>query len=183
MRAFVAIDLDDETKDKLWGLVQELRAYKSDVRWVKRDSLHLTLKFLGDVPEGRLPSIEEALYGAASFTGPFEIEIKGTGAFPSYSRPRVLWVGIKETDRLFGLQQEVEDKLLELGFEKEKRPFHPHITLGRVRSQRGLQEVLREIRRYKALEFGKIYVTEFVLMESILQPDGARYRKVFTIKL
>ncbi len=153
------------------------------MRWVRRESLHLTLKFLGEVPEKRIPEIEKVLSEAGSITGPFEIGLRGTGVFPSYSRPRVLWVGIKENGHLSELQRAVEDKLSEEGFPKEDRPFHPHITIGRVKSQRGIKKVLEEIRRYKELDFGKIYVNEFVLMESLLLPDGARYRKVFAIKL
>ncbi len=179
----MAIDLDDETRDKLWGLVQELRHHGADVRWVRRESLHLTLKFLGEVSEERVHGIERLLQGVSSQAGPFEMEIKGTGVFPSYSRPRVIWVGVVDPGSLRALQGAIEDVLLKEGFERDPKGFHPHITLGRVRSQRGLKEVLQEIRRYKDLEFGKIYVNEFVLMESILQPDGARYRRVSTFKL
>jgi 2'-5' RNA ligase len=183
LRVFVAIDLDEKTKDSLWGLVEELMAYRADVRWVRREALHLTLKFLGEVAESKVSQIEEAVRDACAGAWAFEMAVRGTGVFASFSRPRVLWAGVPMTKALSGIQASVEDALARIGFDREKRDFHPHITLGRVKSQRGLQRLLQELRRYKELDFGKIYVTEVVLMESILSPDGARYKKVFSVEL
>ncbi len=183
MRVFVAIDLDRETKDSLWGLVKELMHYQGSVRWVQRDAFHLTLKFLGEVGQDRLESLRDSLVAAADGLSPFQMQLKGTGVFPSFARPRVLWVGVAENRQLMDLQASVEETLVREGFQRQDRTFHPHITIGRVKSQKGLQRLLQELRRYKELDFGKIYVNQVVLMESILSPEGARYREVFSVQL
>jgi len=183
LRVFIAIDLDEKIKDSLGGLINELKGYSADVRWVKPDAFHLTLKFLGEVQQTMINQITDVLKDVTSANVPFEMEIKGTGVFPNFSRPRVLWVGVTSNEPLLRLQSSVEDALVKIGFEKQDRVFHPHITLGRVKSNRRLQKVLQELRRYKELNFGKIYVNEIVLMESILSPEGATYKRLFSAEL
>jgi 2'-5' RNA ligase len=152
-----------------------------DVAWVGRDNFHLTLKFLGNVDPGRLEGIVAALGSAAAGCGPFELSVAGLGAFPSPTRPRVLWAGLDEgATEAARLAERVDGALAQLGFERETRAFSPHVTLGRVREPRrqpGLAEVLR------GGGFGRQHVDRLSLMQSTLSPRGARYTELAALPL
>ena len=158
-----------------------LRALVHDVAWVGRDNFHLTLKFLGDVDPGRLQAIVAALGGAVAGCPPFDLGVGGLGAFPSPTRPRVLWVGLEEgATEAARLAGRVDDALAGVGFERETRAFSPHVTLGRVREPRrqpGLAEVLR------GGGFGRQRVDRLRLMQSTLSPHGARYTELAAVPL
>lgn len=152
-----------------------------DVAWVGRDNFHLTLKFLGDVDSDRLGAIVSALGGAAAGYPSFELRVGGLGAFPSPTRPRVLWVGLDEgATEAMRLAERVDHALAGLGFASETRAFSPHVTLGRVREPRrqpGLAEVLR------GGAFGRQRVDRLCLMQSTLSPRGARYDELAAVAL
>ncbi|MDI7277312.1 MAG: RNA 2',3'-cyclic phosphodiesterase, partial [Anaerolineae bacterium] len=135
VRTFVAIELDVDLRTTLGELQGRLRRAPLARlgRWVAPEGIHLTLKFLGNVPAGRVPELGEALRRACARIAPFEIAIAGLGCFPSYQRPRVLWVGVEEpTGSLERLYSAVERELERVGFRPEGRPFTPHLTLARV---------------------------------------------------
>ncbi|MFQ6001979.1 MAG: RNA 2',3'-cyclic phosphodiesterase, partial [Anaerolineae bacterium] len=138
IRTFVAIELNEEIKSELTR-VQEMLKEKiatPHLRWVNPANVHLTLKFLGNVPLDRIQEITAALREACIGLSPFIMGVSGIGCFPSTNNPRVIWVGVQEeTGRLKRLQERVEERLAGLGFKPEPRPFHPHLTLGRVRKQ------------------------------------------------
>jgi RNA 2',3'-cyclic 3'-phosphodiesterase len=177
----VAILLDDALRDLLAGEVNRLRPLVHDVVWVARDNFHLTLKFLGGVDSTRLEAIDGALTGAAAGARPFDLGVGRLGAFPSPTRPRVLWVGIEPgATEAASLAARVDDALAGLGFERETRAFTPHVTLGRarqVRRQPGLAEALR------AGSFGRQRVDRLSLMRSELSPRGARYTELVAVPL
>jgi|Deesub1362A_J573_1020465.scaffolds.fasta_scaffold45310_1 2'-5' RNA ligase len=183
MRCFIAIDVDKEVKDALSELIEKLKRQRANVRWVRGEGIHLTLRFLGEIDEKRVDRIKEAIERSVKGKRCFYMNLKGTGVFPSFSRPRVLWVAVEDSPQLKEIYENLQTELEKLGFEKEKRNFHPHITLGRVKSTRGIEGLLGELRRYKEREFGKIYVDRVVLMQSILKPEGAEYREIFFTKL
>jgi RNA 2',3'-cyclic 3'-phosphodiesterase len=175
MRSFVAIELPAEVKRALGALQDDLRAARADVSWVKPENFHLTLKFLGDVEEGRLGEVERMCAEAASAARRFDLKLGGVGLLPHRRQPRVVYVEVGGQVRELGeLHRAVEEKLDALGFEKEARAFRPHITLGRVKSPRRVRELvaLCESKRFATGEFP---VGEIALMRSELHPTGARY--------
>jgi 2'-5' RNA ligase len=189
IRSFVAIDLPDTAKDALLELGQQLRHKAPDrsVRWSRVSGIHLTLKFLGDVSEDSLPGIKAVLGRVAQHHAPFRCTIEGVGCFPNTRSPRVVWAGVREeSGRLLALQRDVENDLTPLGFKPEKRPYHPHLTLGRtarhVRSadQRTLGDV---IAGSDVGELAQLQVESFLLMRSDLRPDGAVYTPLGTFPL
>jgi len=175
VRLFVAINLPRDLRDAILAAAAPLRARPLPVRWVDPDGLHLTLKFLGEVADERLPEIVTALERACVGARPFPLEVGGFGAFPNPSRPRVVWVGCETAPPLELLQHGVERAFADIGFPVEGRPFRPHLTLGRAKADargevRGLED------RLEALAFADTFtVTSVDLMESTLTPRGARY--------
>ncbi|MGA2532051.1 MAG: RNA 2',3'-cyclic phosphodiesterase [Candidatus Aminicenantales bacterium] len=176
MRSFIAIDLEPEIKRTLQDLIQKLKKTGADVRWVSLQGMHLTLKFLGEVGADSMPAVEAVLKLAASGHPGFPLALHGTGAFPGSQNPRVLWAGITEEPELMGLQEDIDLGLEMEGYPKEQRAFHPHLTLGRVRSPSGIRAAVLELEKYREVSFGEMTVRKVALFESILQPQGAEYR-------
>lgn len=175
MRLFVAVNLPGALREAIHAAAAPLRDAGLPVRWVDPDGLHLTLKFLGEVADGRLAEITAAVERACAGARPFPLEVSGFGAFPTPGRARVVWVGCEAAPPLELLQHGVERAFAELGFPVEGRPFRPHLTLGRAKAEarggvRGLDE------RLAALPFVDTFtVVSLDLMESTLTPRGARY--------
>jgi 2'-5' RNA ligase len=176
MRSFVAIDLDPEIKNALQDLILKLKKTKADIRWVNFQGMHLTLKFLGEVNQDSIPAIEAVLRAASAGRSPFPLILKGTGTFPGGKSPRILWAGFAEEPVLMSLQEAVEAGLEKEGYPREARPFHPHLTLGRVKSQAGVREAVLELEKRRESVFGEMTVRKLTLFESILRPQGAEYR-------
>jgi 2'-5' RNA ligase len=178
MRTFIAIDLDPELKRTLQDLILKLKRTGADVRWVSSQGMHLTLKFLGEIGEDRVPAVESVLRGAAAASSSFPLVLQGTGTFPGGKSPRVIWAGFKEEPALLALQKAVEDGLEREGFPREEREFHPHLTLGRVKSPSRIREALLELEEYRGALFGEMTAGKLTLFESILKPQGVEYRAV-----
>jgi 2'-5' RNA ligase len=181
IRAFVAIVLDDRLREAVAAAIERLRPLGSAVAWVPARNLHITLQFLGEQSEERLGEAEAALAEAAAAGGPMEVTFHGIGAFPGLERPRILWIGLAdgalETRRL---QARVAEALAARGFPREERPWHPHLTVGRVHDERRWRReagppLLRALAEAAATTFGTLRVTEVALMQSDLTPTGARY--------
>ncbi|UCC64164.1 MAG: RNA 2',3'-cyclic phosphodiesterase [Anaerolineae bacterium] len=189
IRTFIAIELSRELQDSLGRIQDELKRQVSErsVRWVKPEGVHLTLKFLGDVPAPRVASVSQAVESACLGFGPFAIELAGLGCFPNLRRPRVVWVGVGEpTGTLARLQRAVESALAGLGFEPEGRSFKPHLTLGRVQHRvgQGDRERLGElIAGYEAGRLGDMLVAAVNVMRSDLRPGGAVYTALARVPL
>jgi RNA 2',3'-cyclic 3'-phosphodiesterase len=165
-RLFVAIELPKEVKDPLTGFPREVPLAK----WVGREELHLTLRFIGEVDDRTCSTIKSAL-SRITFS-PFMLTLCGVGHFPPRSHPRVLWVGMEPSDPLLRLQHEIELALVDVGIPPEERPFSPHITLARLRDT--APAVVAEFeRRHKDLACTPFEVTEFILFSSVLTPHGA----------
>ncbi len=187
VRAFIAIELDEPLLRRLSDLQARL---KDDVppglvRWVRPEGMHLTLKFLGDVPRTRIEAIVEALQDASAPHAPFTFSIAEMGCFPNPSRPRVIWVGVEEqSGALSALQRDVERAMGALGFEREKRRFSPHLTLGRVRG--GSREALEALGAYVGrarVNVGEMRATVVHLVRSDLLPSGAVYTDLSVVSL
>lgn len=156
--------------------MKRLRPLVHDVAWVARDNFHLTLKFLGGVDAARLDAIVAALTGVAVAWRPFDLGLGGLGAFPSPTRPRVLWVAIEDgAAEAARLAAQVDEALAGLGFERETRPFSPHVTLGRARQPRRQPRLAEVLRGGGA---GRQRVERLSLVQSELSPRGARYTEL-----
>jgi 2'-5' RNA ligase len=188
VRAFVAIELPDRAKDALARVVGELRAARvGGLRAVRPEGIHLTLKFLGDVPADRIEAIGGPIERAAGQHTPFALSLGGVGAFPSGPAPRVLWAGIAgDLDNLGALQTSVDGCLADLGFARERRPFNPHLTLARLRdsaSREDRSRALCVLRAAQPLEASGFDVDAIVLFQSTLAPGGAVYRPLLRVPL
>lgn len=176
MRLFTALDVEPDIKDGLHDAVLELRRTRAPVRWVRPEAMHLTLKFLGETPEEKLPSLESSLEKVCRPVCPFAVTIRGMGAFPALSRPRVLWAGVEEPSGIIGtLAGRLEKDLAVLGWKKEKRRFHPHVTVGRVKGNINLKQLSEAVSQFGDRVWGRQEMKGISLYRSHLEPAGARY--------
>lgn len=177
MRLFVAIELSEAVHSALLELIQQLQPAAADVRWVRPEGMHLTLKFIGEMPPEKLDSIKEALAGVVS-PAPVHLDFHGLGYFPNQRRPRVFWVGVHASDNLAPLAVQVEEALVPLGIAREKRSYVPHLTLGRFKSANGLERLQKLIAALPSTRFGQFTAGSFFLYQSRLSPKGAEYTKL-----
>jgi 2'-5' RNA ligase len=183
IRSFIAVDLPEETRDNLGRIQEQLKRSKGGVRWLKPGSIHLTLKFLGNIHPDQVNDIVAAVTHLVQNEPPLTLCAGGLGAFPSLRKPRVIWVGIQgEIERLAKLQGDLETALESLGFASEERPFRPHLTIGRVKDRRRLQRLI-EAMSAQGPEFNSFDVSEIILYKSNLRPTGAIYTKLHRIPL
>lgn len=182
MRTFIAVPLPIECARTLAEMQSALRRFGADVRWTAVPSIHLTLKFLGEIDPAILPGLTGTLQ-AVPFSASFTLRLEGMGAFPNLQRPRVIWCGI-EGDRpaLSRLQESVEEACVRAGFERETRPFQPHLTLGRVQGKRNLQPLLDYIKIGTSLRC-EFVVEHYRIYRSTLTPQGAIYDVLESIQL
>jgi 2'-5' RNA ligase len=184
MRTFVAVDLDPKIKEYFSELIRHLSRKNADIRWVKKQDMHITLKFLGEVSDNRIQKTTQSIRKACEPLESFQISFRGTGFFPPQSRfPRVLWAGIEPSHGLVSLQNSIENELQKHGFPREKRQFHPHLTLGRVRSSKNIPFVLQELADHQKSDFGSMKVEKVTFFKSTLKPTGAEYDVLSDIKL
>jgi 2'-5' RNA ligase len=194
MRLFVALDIDESIRQQIALFVEGVRGFAPDARWVRTDSLHITLKFIGNVPPEDRPRFEQALGG---ISGPsLDMSIRGHGFFPTARSPRVFWLGIEAPPELARLAAEIDAATAALGIPKEEHSFSPHLTLARGGGRSGsprfrkgdrpnsqftkLQEKLAAL---PAPDFGTMTAREFFLYESKLSPRGSQYTKLAAFPL
>ncbi len=179
MRCFVAVELTETVRKRLAGLQQRFSDLGRSVRWVRPDAMHLTVKFLGDVPDQQLPAASQAVADVARQCRPFEFAVRSTGCFPPRGNVRVIWVGVEETSgELAACKRRCEDAFSALGFPRESRPFSPHLTLGRVKDPRRAGNLRQLIAAQADFKAGTVSAGELVLFESRLSPQGAQYAVV-----
>ena len=184
IRSFVAIDPSDAVRTRLVEFGGDLAGLGADVRWLRAEGLHCTVKFLGDVEERRLEDVQLALRGVLAGALPFDASALGVGVFPSWRSPRVVWVGLEdEGGGCVGLAARIGAALVPLGFAPERRPFSPHITLGRVRGHRGWSHLAERLRLHERENFGATTVASIVVYRSDLRPTGSVYTPLWSIPL
>ena len=188
IRAFVAIELPEGLRAGLGRIQGQLKpGHEGVVRWVDPKGIHLTLKFLGNIAESKVPAVVEAVRSAAAGVGHLRLGVGGAGAFPNLQAPRVVWVGLGgDLENLTALQKATDRALAALGFPPEGRPFTPHLTLGRVRDTASREErrALGEaVGRLKAEASAPMEVGSVSLMRSQLTPAGAIYTCLASIPL
>lgn len=184
IRAFIAIELPDRVRLAIQREADRLHAALGDraLRWVRPEAIHLTLRFLGEVPRSAVDQVAKALGPICARCPPLEIEVGGLGRFPGGAKPRVVWIGVKEEQgQLVALQSEIERAMVELGFRREDRPFHPHLTLARVRREtpsHKLRELAEQVDREQVESVGNLLAGHVALMRSQLVPHGASYHRL-----
>jgi len=184
IRSFIAIELPEETRQKLAAIQEQLKESRAGVRWVKPASIHLTLKFLGNILPEQVEGIAEAAAKLVHDEPPIVLWAGGLGGFPSQGKPRVIWVGLHgEVERLANIQAGLEKALETLGFAREGREFRPHLTIGRVKDRRRLQSLSEAMSTLQLPEFNSFDADEIILYKSDLRPTGAIYTKLHRMPL
>jgi RNA 2',3'-cyclic 3'-phosphodiesterase len=186
VRLFVALDFPDAVRQSLRELIARLQPECRGARWVRPEAMHVTLKFIGEIPEEKIQPIQAALAPVHS-TQPVDLHFRGLGFFPNERRPRVLWVGMEASANLPELVASIERALVPLGIPAESRDFVPHLTLARFQTdgalRRDLEKLVRVTGELKAYDFGKTRETEFYLFRSILKRSGAEYTRLQTFPI
>jgi len=189
MRLFIALDIDDAIRERIARFLEGVQGFAPDARWVKPESLHVTLKFIGEQPE---PAVEQIKVALGMVRGSVaEIQFRGYGFFPTAKSARVFWVGMEAGSQLAALAASVDDTLGPLGIPKEVRAFSPHLTLARGPggsssprwhkgngSNRAFQRLQEKLAALPAPEFGSMTAREFFLYQSQLSPKGSKYTKL-----
>ena len=176
VRTFIAIALSDEIHRNLAAFQNSLKKHNADISWVKPDNIHLTLQFLGEIHSNLVEKIGRCLEEIIPTQSAFTFEVAGTGVFPNPKRARVLWIGVTQGKKMvIQLQSEIAKSLEKLNILTEDRAFHPHLTLGRVRSPKNLDTVIAELLNQTKLSFGMVPVIHVTLFSSRLSPSGAIY--------
>ena len=189
MRIFVALDIEQSIRDRIAGFVNGVRGFAPDARWVRPESMHVTLKFVGEQGEKAVDEIKQAL--ASAKAGSMELAVRGYGFFPTLKAARVFWIGVEAGPELPALATTVDDVIAAMGVPREDHPFSPHLTLARSgpgsgspRWRKGdgprptFQKLQEKLAALPAPEFGTMAAREFFLYESQLTGSGAKYTKI-----
>ena len=184
IRSFLAIELPKLILRKIEEVQRDLRSTRADVRWVNPEKIHLTLKFFRNIEESRIDPIFKSIEEPTRNTLPFSIKVSGVGAFPHLKNPRVIWMGLVDGKAILtSFQKQIETQLEKIGFQPEDRPFHPHLTLGRMKSSRGKEELVGRMEKHREEEFGDFQVGRVILFKSDLTPSGPIYTLLKELKL
>jgi 2'-5' RNA ligase len=177
IRTFIAVDLGKSIRDRLIALQESLARTDTEVKWVEPENLHVTLLFLGEVDDRAVLDVCRAVADCTRQHAPFTLSVERAGCFPNPRRPRVLWVGVGEgTQPLCALHDALEPPLMELGcYRREERQYTPHITLGRVKSDRPTEKLGTALARQSGWKGGEVAVRELLVMGSELTPRGPVY--------
>ena len=190
MRVFVGIDLDPEVRRRIERFTEEVRGFAPEAKWIRTESLHVTLKFIGEQPQDCVDSIAAVLETIEMPS--FELAIAENGFFPNAKAPRVFWIGVGPSDRLLALAKRVDDVVAELGLAREERPYSPHLTLARGpgrssgsptwgkgdRANSVFAPLQKRLEQFRPPIFGTMAVREFILYQSQLSPSGSKYTKL-----
>lgn len=174
MRTFLAIEVPRAQREVVYTIIKEATEKNLPVRWVNFENLHLTLKFLGEIDEKKKNEITPVITEVAKKFAPFPMSLEGIGCFPGPKNPRVLWVGVKESaEKLIEIANTLEEHLSRLGFKKEDKKFHPHLTFGRIKTFCKVDDILAETIQTEAFT-----VTAITLFKSTLKPEGPIYEEL-----
>jgi 2'-5' RNA ligase len=180
MRIFIALDIPSEIRAGMREYAERVHVLAPEARWARAEGLHVTLKFIGETSDERVAQIKSAL--AAVKASPFEINFAGVGFFPGAKSPRVFWIGVDGGEALSQLAANIDDQVSRLGFPREERGYHPHLTLARTGSSPGSQHQLRTLAAELESEaprlFGTMNAQEFFMYRSQPQKGGSKYTKL-----
>ncbi len=184
MRCFLAIELPDAVRQRLAALQTQLRELDRAVRWTRPEQIHLTLKFLGDVPDPQIARVCEVVRTTLAARGCFELEVQGVGCFPPQGPPRIVWAGLAGPPaELVSMYESFEVAFGELGYPPEGRAFRPHLTLGRTRDRSPVHAVRPALHGLVSFSAGAFTVRQLVLFESVLGRGGATHTPLMRAEL
>jgi len=186
IRTFIAVDVDNAVRNASHKILERLANSDATVRWVEKESLHVTLKFLGEVASVDTPRVCQIVGDIARQFSPFSLQFCGTGAFPDIQRPRTVWLGIDDDEGsqvLEKIHKAMDDRLMDMGFLPESRRFHPHLTLGRVKSGRNLATLTEQLAKTAESRAGSCTVRELVVYASYLEKSGPSYQTMARVPL
>lgn len=177
LRAFIAVEIDNLTKQKISKLISDLKKSNTDAKWITENQMHLTLKFLGNIDENKVGDISNALSEITDNFSAFAINLSSLGAFPGMNHPRVVWLGVnKGAGSLIKLNEKIETAMEKTGFKKESRKFEPHLTLARIRTSKNISNLIKLINGASFPAQNDAQIDKLVLFQSTLTPKGALYK-------
>lgn len=179
VRAFLAIPLPEHLKESIRATQKDLQARISNARWTRLENLHLTLHFFAAIEQETLEKLKVSMLSLKGCQRPFQVEVKGLGAFPNPHRPRVLWLGLEPCDRLEQLYRDTGEQLRQAGLAIDSRPYSPHLTIGRLRGGKPDLTALFSSIRQESID--RLTVDRLILYESRLRPDGAQHIPLLTV--
>jgi RNA 2',3'-cyclic 3'-phosphodiesterase len=183
-RTFVAVEIDPAIRARTRGLIDILQRTAADVKWVATENLHLTLQFLGEVPERQIAKVCEAVQKTTAEFAAFELELCGLGAFPNIAHPRTLWIGTGEgRPQMIAMHDRIDTALAALGYRPEDREFQTHLTIGRVRGMMGAAELEKLLLQNESFSAGRMTVSNVRVFCSTLTPQGPIYQPLGTAPL
>ena len=182
VRAFLAIDLDDDLKPKINKIIKEFKQTDAKIKYVELTNLHLTLKFFGDIDTEGLEILEKTIANVLVDFKPFDIKIRGCGAFPNNNHIKVIWIGIDEDSIIKDLHDKLDKEFTRLGFDKDKR-FSTHLTIGRMKAGKNKNRVKATIEEFSDVEIGEMKVDKISLKKSTLTPQGPIYEDLTIFEL
>ncbi len=175
IRTFISISIPENIRQAIAGYQESMSGMINSIRWTKPENIHITLKFIGEIREELVDRIIKNVMDQPPYLGSFDLEISGAGVFPNIKRPRIYWIGITSGQKqLSRLASDLEDRLEPLGIAREKRPFKPHITIGRAKKGSPVSG-LKENIESEVLSPLSFHVDRIHLMKSVLKPSGAEY--------
>ncbi|MBW1841591.1 MAG: RNA 2',3'-cyclic phosphodiesterase [Deltaproteobacteria bacterium] len=184
IRTFIAVEIPEKIISSIARVQKSIKDYGFKIRWVRPESMHLTLKFLGNIEAADTEKVGRAVFAAAKTYPTLSLQVKGIGIFPGLRRPRVVWVGITGQLETLGRLQETLDKKLEaIGFPKEKRPFKGHLTLGRIKKKIDPNTFIEALNTCKNFETETFTADRVVLYKSELKASGAVYTELMSARL
>ncbi len=185
IRTFIACKIPEDILKAVQTVQAQLKIFDlKHIRWTRPEGIHLTLKFLGDIPLDDVVSVGEAMVKAAGDQAPVSIAARGIGVFPGYNRPRVLWIGLSgQMHELSGIQQRLDTALIKIGFPGETRPFRGHLTIGRIRGPVDSHRFHQALRAAEHFESRTFTIKNIIFFQSELHPDGAIYTQLKTVPL
>jgi 2'-5' RNA ligase len=178
IRTFIAINIEEEIKEILSKEIEKLINPKDKIKWVLKQSLHLTLKFLGNITSSKIEEVYQKIKPIVQKESPFRISLKSLGIFPNFKKPQIVWIKVNEgREKIIELAKEIDVSLEEIGFLKEKREYIPHLTIGRIKKLNNKEEFLKRIDKLDIQEYTTI-AKSVDIMKSNLTPKGAIYTPI-----
>jgi 2'-5' RNA ligase len=183
MRIFIAVELPATIKAEVSAFQEAFEETRASIKWTRPESMHLTLKFLGEIDEARLSEVVNVVQKVTAKHQQMTLRLSGIGVFPHLRNPRIFWVGLSgETEKFASLAEEIDLSLAELGFPREERSYNPHLTIGRFKSPLGAPELISHARQHP-LQVLTFCVSEVTVMRSVLNPRAAVYTTLFNFPL
>ena len=182
LRAFLAIDVDEDLKAKMYRIIKKFKQIDANIKYVDLENLHLTLKFFGDIDIEGIDILSDKISNVVKDFDSFNIKIKGCGAFPNTNRIKVIWLGIENDDLVKKLHDELDKEFTKLGFDKDRK-FSTHLTIGRMKSAKGKAKVKSTIEEFGDVEIGEMNVDKIILKKSTLTPQGPIYEDLEIFEL